>query len=283
MGCIDREARAGFTLLEILAVVAIVAIVAAVAVSRVGNFLHGSRVTAAEHDLAVFRDAIVNPESGLLRDLRGLPGFSAASLRMANLFCPTNFTAVTPEGLFTRAEFPFVAGAAKGWRGPYAKAPAAAWPAPSAVRFEDDATFAERGFRPPVAGLRLPEEVLSGERGASVYGFPGESAALDPWGNPYVLQVPPAQAFPGDNTELSDSKRFGYARLVSAGPDGRLDTPCFAVNHTNRWNTSWTELERRLSRQAGRRGADVSARGDDLVLFLSRADVDEGEEEEARW
>ena len=105
---------------------------------------------------------------------------------------------------------------------------------------------------------------------------------MDPWGNPYVLQVPPPQAFPdfeGANTNLSDEVRFRYARIVSAGPDGRLDAPCFGTNPTNWWATAWSPRTRRLSRQAGRiDNGDTSARGDDLVLFLVRNDIDEGEE-----
>ncbi len=74
--------------------------------------------------------------------------------------------------------------------------------------------------------------------------------------------------------------RFGYARVVSAGPDGVLSTPCFQVNHTNEFTTSWNARTRRLARQAGLiDGDDRSARGDDLVLFLSRNDTDEGDDE----
>jgi hypothetical protein len=70
--------------------------------------------------------------------------------------------------------------------------------------------------------------------------------------------------------------------VVSAGPDGILATPCFAVNETNEWSAvgvNWAdERMRRLSRQAGLiDGGDRSRRGDDIVLFLSRNDIDEGE------
>ena len=146
------------------------------------------------------------------------------------------------------------------------------------MRFSGDATFAERGFFPSLSHLRLPAEFKDTSR-ASVYGFTGEPAMLDPWGNPYVVQIPPPQAF-NDVTNVMDSARFAYARVVSAGPDGRLDTPCFGANTTNFWGaTGWSERRRRLSRQAGLiDGDDRSARGDDLVLFFSRNDIDEGEE-----
>ena len=85
-------------------------------------------------------------------------------------------------------------------------------------------------------------------------------------------------AFPATPaTNVTDEMRFSYSRVVSAGPDGVLDTPCFAVNVTNSIATAWTERSRRLARQAGLiDGDDRSARGDDIVLFLCRTDMGEG-------
>lgn len=71
----------------------------------------------------------------------------------------------------------------------------------------------------------------------------GDLEISDPWGHPIVLQIPPGPA------------GLRYARLVSAGPDGLLTTPPDDP-------------------MAGRDGA-LSARGDDLVQFLNRADIDE--------
>ena len=102
---------------------------------------------------------------------------------------------------------------------------------------------------------------------------------MDPWGRPYVLQIPPAQAFEnreGTVTNVPEEVRFKYARVVSAGPDGRLDTPCYGANVSNWWATSWNERTRRLSRQAGRDENGAAARGDDIVLFLNRSDIEEG-------
>lgn len=47
------------------------------------------------------------------------------------------------------------------------------------------------------------------------YGADDDPATLDAWGNPVVLQLPP---------DPSLQERFGYARLVSAGPDGVIAT-----------------------------------------------------------
>ena len=69
----------------------------------------------------------------------------------------------------------------------------------------------------------------------SVYGSVDDEVAADPWGNPIVIQIP--------------SNDFRYARLVSAGKNGVLETPRDVLT-----------------------GGSVSQRGDDLVLFLNRSD-----------
>ncbi|MBO7683385.1 MAG: type II secretion system protein [Kiritimatiellae bacterium] len=293
------QIRLGFTLIELVAVVAILSIIALVAVSRVEKLAKNAKIAAAERDLLTIRNAFVSPESGYLHDMGGLPGFSRGYLRLANLMISTNlYGSVADNRTYSsgfRVDDPNrpdgIAGCAapaaftqwdaeggRGWRGPYVNSWTGEFPSESDVRHPEDTTFGSRGFFPPIAGLREPEDILRGEGGCSIYGFPGEPAVIDPWGNPYVLQIPPAQAFPGSNTNLSDDVRFRYARVVSAGPDGRLQTPCFALNMTNRWETAWTVDFQRLSRQAGRIGSDVAARGDDIVLFVLRNDIDEGED-----
>lgn len=290
--------KVGFTLVECVAVVAIVSTIALMAFVKLGGVFERSKQTAAASDLSCLRQAFLDDESGYLRDLRGIPGFSVGYLRVANLLIATNLYGAVEvadrqtEGVRVDAE-PRVDGCApsvcftrwdeaagRGWRGPYVNHPSGTFPARGERRFPDDLSAAERGFFPDLSGLREPDDFLDRRADCSIYGFPGEPAVIDPWGNPYVLQIPPPQAFPGVNTNVTDATRFRYARLVSAGPDGRLDTPCFGENRTNRWMTSWTSRVRRLSRQAGRiDGEDVSARGDDLVLFLTREDIDEGEDE----
>lgn len=276
--------------MELLAVVAIIAIVSVIAFTRVGEMIHRAHMTAAAADLSALRQAILDDESGYLRDMKGLAGFSAADMRLANLLVPTNVYGLVElaNGRFTRArridDVWLGEGAAKpheftiwdaersrGWRGPYIRGNIGVFPE------REDA--APRCFYPDVSSLYLPE-YFANHRDTSIYGFPGEPALLDPWGNPYVLQVPPPQAFTNaDVTAVSPELRFAYARLVSAGADGKLDTPCFYVNETNDVTISaWNERTRRISRQAGLiDGDDRFMRGDDLVLFLLRNDIDEGE------
>lgn len=70
-------------------------------------------------------------------------------------------------------------------------------------------------------GWRGPYLVSSGARyGADdpPYGTEGDPAVLDGWGNPVVIQFP-TTAIP------TDPNRYLYTRLVSAGPNGVIDTP----------------------------------------------------------
>lgn len=296
----------GFTLIEMVLVVGIISVLAFVAVSRFAGVAESSRRVAAEADLRTLRAAFVSETDGYLRDLDGIPGFSPAYLRVGNLFVATNVfgSRVVSGGAYgtqtrgirldlgTETEASCAAerrarpevfttwdpARRRGWHGPYvAQGANGFFPARDDRRFADDETFAARRFFPPLDHLRLPAEFKDAAK-ASAYGFVGEPTLLDPWGNPYVLQVPPPQAF-SNVTNVADEVRFRYARLVSAGPDGVLDTPCFLPNATNWHATTWSPRSRRLVRQAGLvDGTNLVARGDDLVLFLARGDVDEGEE-----
>ncbi|MGN0852239.1 MAG: prepilin-type N-terminal cleavage/methylation domain-containing protein [Kiritimatiellia bacterium] len=300
-----RPLRQAFTLVEVVLVVAILAVVASLAAMRCGRAVEAARIQAAEADLATLQSAFLSPEHGYLRDMSGIPGFSPAYLRIANLYIATNlFGSKIVSGASRLAQTRGIRlddGASpaqcqaegrarsevftswdetcrRGWRGPYVMARAAEFPAKDARRFRGDPTFEERHFFPRLEHLRLPD-AFKDKAKASVYGFVGEPALLDPWGNPYVIQIPPPQAFT-NVAEVSDQVRFAYGRLVSAGPNGILETPCFDVNSTNWWATTWSSRKRRLCRQAGLiDGVNRTERGDDLVLFFSRNDVDEGEEQ----
>jgi len=83
--------------------------------------------------------------------------------------------------------------------------------------------------------------VNSANNFTSDYGADGDPAILDAWGRPMILQVPKVN---GTNDIL-------YARLVSAGPDGIIQTP---VN-----KLAPSDLA-------------PSDRGDDVILFLSVPD-----------
>ena len=290
--------RNGFTLIELTLVVLLVGCLAAFAAVRLGNAAGRARLRAAEAGLHAIRDAILGTPGapGHLRDLGSVPGYSPALLRIGNLLASTNLYGMgdarldapgtpAPGTAPASAFLSWDAAAGRGWRGPYLSGggpvatpsgPSAFFPRRDARRRPGDATFGERGFYPVVRGLSLPAAFRGdpdGER--SPYGFAGEPAIGDPWGNPFVLQVPPPEAFETDDGEpVPPRLRFRYARVVSAGPDGVLSTPCFGEAGPTGWNAD----ARRASRLAGRGESGASARGDDLVLFLERADLYEEEE-----
>ena len=278
--------KMGFTLIELGIVVLILAILSSLVVRRFSGIMHSSRVAVAEVDMATIRTAFLGSDTvpGYIDDMSSVPGFSPGYLRIANLLMATNVYVydghsidyLPKKGGFASKEA-FIGWSvlsSRGWRGPYigmnsARSQSILFPHPSDAAATGEASFSKRGFFPKLHALSLPDDYCNG----NVYGYPGEPAILDPWGNPYVLQIPPAQAF-SDNfgvlKDVSDDERFRYARIVSAGPDGFLSTPCFYPN-TNSLGSCWTKDERIRSRTAG----TPFDRGDDLVLFLNRADLPE--------
>lgn len=95
--------------------------------------------------------------------------------------------------------------------------------------------------------------VLAADGFTSLYGLDNDPAVLDAWGRPIVLQLPtevPTGLDPGDDGLVILRVQRLHARLVSAGPNGRIDTP--------------PDLLMPLAVD----------RGDDVVLFLFRHDED---------
>ena len=287
--------RSGFTLVELVVVILLLALVASIAVQRLGGVTRAAGIRAAESELALVRSVITGtPTSpGYLSDMESIPGFSPAFLRIGNLLVGTNVYGkggVRVDDGRTRAGYASSVAftqwnpeRSRGWHGPYLKTGAgtfsqARFPSRDERARPDGPTYGERGFFPDLSHLALPPVFVHAVDGCSVYGFVGEAALLDPWGAPYVLQVPPPQAF-ADVRNVTETERFHYARIVSAGPDGLLTTPCFYPNTTNSTSSSWTREAKSLSRLAGRSSQeDASMRGDDLVLFLNRSDVFEADE-----
>ena len=274
-----------FTLIEMVCVTVLLAIVALLAAGRFSKTAATARIAVAKAELSAIRDAFMDSDSGLVRDLETLPGFAPASLRIANLLSPTNIWGETLSSSLparmdaldtTRTAYRAGEGAAesgawtgwneaagRGWRGPYLKSGnIGVFPARDNAR---------PGFYPDLSNILVPPE-FADPRKASAYAFTGEAALFDPWGNPYVLQVPPPQAFT-NVTGTTSQERFAFARIVSAGPDGVLDTPCYEPNDTNLLSTTWNSATRRRVRLAGRNADGSASRGDDLVLFLSRNDT----------
>lgn len=234
----------GFTLIELLLVVTIIAALSTLVVGIVDHSRDEAENTVARASMKAIAEAFSGSAegSGYLADFKTVPGFQASGIRMHDLFSPSSHPTYETYDPSAR----------RGWRGPYLQPGAGTanlnssrsgrFPEARDQRFVGDATFLDRGF------FISP--------GASPYGNPGDLSLADPWGNPFVIQTPPVSSFSGS---AGDAKRFRYCRILSAGPDGNLTTPA--------------------DRLAGKlTDGTAPSRGDDLVLFLNRADIHEDEE-----
>ena len=286
--------RSAFTLLELALVVAVVAALALVAAPRLRGWSDRARAVAALSGAEALREAFAGTDGapGYFADMAGFPGFDPARARVSNLLMPTGLVArgdcmLVPDSAPPEGVGPF-AEAAERWRGPYAASRAGAgavFPAP----WEDGALF--RGFYPwpdrPVTNVShrfssRDTNVVSVLAGAftNVYGRAGEPAVLDPWGSPFVLQVPPPEAW-DDPDSVPSETRLRFARIVSAGPNGILETPFYPTESHPGWDALDPAARRLDVRLAGRLGPGGGAsgpplsRGDDVGLFLFRSDSHE--------
>ena len=236
--------RRGFTLLEMVVVVAILAALA-------GLVLPALNSTQASAQADLTQVTMANLRSGwlqLAQDVKFSSGFDYTQCRMADLF-------VKDGGIHV----PFAAwdhNSHLGWNGPYVSAnqPVANFTHPTSTlvypdvddkRFNGDAeTFRTRNFFK--------------SDGSDLYGHVGDPVAADTWGNPVVLQIPIAGTTFTDKSGvahvLNSVDCWKFARVVSAGPDGKIQTdPNDPL--------------------AGRTSTGVTSRGDDIILFLNRADI----------
>jgi type II secretory pathway pseudopilin PulG len=117
----------------------------------------------------------------------------------------------------------------RGWRGPYLLNATATYPAYT------------NGFLGPTSS---PPYGITGN--PANYGTTGDSAIVDPWGNVIILQWP---------TSGTPAQNQAFIRLISAGPDGIVETP---QSDPGDPSEPYYPLP-----------AD---RGDDIVLFINHAD-----------
>ncbi|MDB6138497.1 MAG: uncharacterized protein JWO94_1569 [Verrucomicrobiaceae bacterium] len=229
----------GFTLLELVVVVAILVVMASVLIVKVDKVRVGADDTVTRATLNTVREAIMGSAGGpgYLSDMKYVPGFDPIGIQLGDLIKAPSYLPLTAQVYDPIAR--------RGWRGPYLdnvqpvsnlSDPRGLFPSAGDQRFAGDPTFFERHFYSSST--------------SSFYGAAGDLTIADHWGNPLVIQIPPS----GVVTPDTDAERLRYARIVSAGADGRLDTP--------------------RDRLAGMQpDGTINARGDDLVIFLNRPDV----------
>ena len=269
----------GFTLVELAAVVAILAVVAALAAGRYGVWRARGELAGARREMGTIRAALLE----LAGDMEGTAHFrkvnplgddeswercrryECMNLSVHDLFVEGKRAGAGELDAWRAAGLGVPSSEGSGWKGPYLKGGGVRFPRAEEQRWAGDATFLERGFHTMQVSTNGTRTYSYYARTAEGEGD-GDWAKLDPWGNPYVVQVPGARAFPagarpegGRADDAFAERRWRWARLVSAGPDGVLETP----------------------REELCAGLDADGtterRGDDLVLFLNREDVWEEE------
>jgi len=211
--------EAGLTLIELVVVLVVLVAVGALLVPLIGNQPEDARATATNETMNRIRDAISGP-NGYATTMKhaldtsstnigyatGLPWPSATDVLGGRADHPQlQFLYVEPSSIE-----PYDPNYKVGWRD--------AWlDIASPGRYVVDAT---RGF-------------------SADYGQEDDSAPLDGWANPIVIQLP------SDPSETFEDEVLAV-RLVSAGPNGVIDTP----------TTDLTPEDK----------------GDDIVLYLRRED-----------
>jgi prepilin-type N-terminal cleavage/methylation domain-containing protein len=199
----QRITRLGFSLLELVVVVAILAALAGLVLLNTGSIQDKASYATTKTTLDAIRDAIAGTATaqGYQQDMRELPGAQA----ILSLPGTLQSLYVAPTGASVYSPLTRL-----GWHGPYLKGDSGVYQINTNTGF------------------------------TASYGANGDSAPLDAWNHPIVIQIPAA-----DPT---------YARLVSAGPDGVIQTP---LNYLD---------------SNGKPYPPASMRGDDVVLFLLRPD-----------
>lgn len=188
-----RPQRGGLTMLELMVVLGVLLVLSTLVIPVIGSRMEQSQELATASSLQRIRDMLVDT---YLDDLDNLPrpGIGAQQAgrpdhpQLAYLFI-NPLTHLDGDATTRDHDVTFDPISRRGWRGPY-------------LLHQGDG-FVYSIDPGPGFGLR--------------YGQSGDPAVLDGWGNPIVLQEP---VVPG----MSDYERRRHARLVSAGPNGVIDT-----------------------------------------------------------
>lgn len=216
-----KSCRRGLTLFELLVVLGILLVLGTLVVPAVNGHLGRSREDITWQSMRRVRDVIMGTyfdDMGQQVPRPGTPGIAAGRVNHPQLgYLFVNPAYYEDENALTE---PYDASydpvARLGWRGPY-------------LLHEGE-------------GFSYRVELARGF--SELYGLDGDPAVLDGWGNPIVLQEPDA-----NNDGAIDLDEQRHVRLVSAGPDGILNTDPNALLPVG-----------------------TGDRGDDLVLFLRIAE-----------
>jgi prepilin-type N-terminal cleavage/methylation domain-containing protein len=223
--------RRGLTLLELLVVLTILISLATIIVPVIGTFGRKSQQTATRENLLRIQELLVNQYRADMQDDAGRGEMPRPNLvkfpssgrqnhpQLRYLFVnpdTEDITATTGTTLLSTRH----------WNGPYVRLAGARYQLDAANNFTN-----AYGLGDVTTGT--PPVITS----------PGDPTILDAWGRPIVIQEPSTHGeFTPDATDKT------YTRLISAGPNGKIDTlPTVLM-------------------------PNKADRGDDVVIFVFRDD-----------
>ncbi|HLX61102.1 MAG TPA: prepilin-type N-terminal cleavage/methylation domain-containing protein [Planctomycetota bacterium] len=197
--------KCGLTLLELLVVVAVMVALAAIVVPLLGSSQNDASMAATRTTMLALRDAIFGTDraSGFVEDVGDYP--AKAHLAGWPGGWPEKIHDLLSNEHLPAPKQTFDIHTHRGWNGPYLRSADGVYTVDTAHGFTSD----------------------------YCYNSGADLAIIDAWNHPIVIQYITATVNPGDAT----------VRLVSAGPDGVLNTL----------------------------PSDASAAGDDIVVPLKRA------------
>jgi hypothetical protein len=194
----------------------------------IGSYGRDSRQIATRENLLRLQDLLANQYKGDMGELPR-PNMAVETTRknhpqLRYLFINPDTLDVTPAPGATMLSGRF-------WRGPYT--------------FHQGARYRDSNSKPPL-DASFTNNGAYGLGDDPTTGFGGDPTILDAWANPIVIQEPYEQGGTQFSPSATDKT---YTRLVSAGPDGIIQTP-ENVNMPTK-----------------------AQRGDDVIIFLYRNDL----------
>ncbi|MEZ6087108.1 MAG: prepilin-type N-terminal cleavage/methylation domain-containing protein [Pirellulaceae bacterium] len=185
----------GFTMMELLLTLSILSAVGLMVAPMLTRRHHHSTMQSTMQSMGALRQAILLDYRNDM--FESLP-YPADPTRVQHpqlkyLYDhPLSYQAVDPTAIEATSQWTYDPVSGRGWSGPYI----------------DHAS-----------GRRAAYKIDAARGFTDAYGMTGDAAPVDGWGNPIVLQQPVSSGAIHSSTSLN------FARLVSAGRDGVLQTP----------------------------------------------------------
>jgi len=227
--------RRGLTLLELLVVLAILIALATLIVPVISNLGRKSQDISTRENLLRLQELILNryiPDMGELpRPLLTSEGKDPSGVTRKN-HPQLRYLFVNPDTETISKTTGATILSSRRWQGPYLMHGGARY----AIDHDTSSGAVDRKFTDAYG--------VGNATSGTNQGFGGDPTILDAWGRPVVLQEPDETV---DGFAPTTEEKT-YARLVSAGPNGIIDTPLTALM------------------------PNAVERGDDIIVFLYRHD-----------